>query len=158
MNASFSYDGNGQRVSKTVNGTTTTYVYDASGQLAAEYGSTPATCQTCYLMVDSLGSTRVVTDQTATVIGRHDYLPFGEDIPSTWGSRNSIPGYSTAYNTAAMSRKNSPPKKEMPKPDWITSGRDTCRPHREGLRARTRRSSPNERSRIRKSGTSTPMC
>jgi uncharacterized protein RhaS with RHS repeats len=36
--ASYVYDGLGQRVSKTVNGQTTTFVYDAFGNLMAEYG------------------------------------------------------------------------------------------------------------------------
>jgi uncharacterized protein RhaS with RHS repeats len=28
---------------------------------------------------DHLGSTRLVTDQNGNVVGRHDYLPFGEE-------------------------------------------------------------------------------
>src|SRR6266849_10773538 len=56
----YAYDGDGRRVSKTVNGATTTFVYDASGLLAAEYG--PGTdAGTDYLTDDALGSTRVVT-------------------------------------------------------------------------------------------------
>jgi hypothetical protein len=37
--ATYAYDGQGQRVTKTVGGQTTTYVYDAFGNLAAEYDS-----------------------------------------------------------------------------------------------------------------------
>jgi len=69
------YDGEGNRVQKvscpingtscdpsTANATITTYVYDASGYLAAEYGASPdpSPCPatgTCYLSVDQLGST-----------------------------------------------------------------------------------------------------
>src|SRR5690348_8930533 len=54
-------------------------------------------CQTCYLVADHLGSTRLVMDEAGTVIGRHDYLPFGEEIPgglagrsSQWGATNDI--------------------------------------------------------------------
>ena len=59
------------------------YVYDAFGKLAAEYASAPvqAPCTTCYLVWDQLGSTKLVTDQNGNVVGRHDYLPFGEEIP-----------------------------------------------------------------------------
>jgi len=76
----YAYDGDGRRVSKTVNGVTTTFVYDATGQLTAEYG--PSTdAGTDYLTGDALGSTRVVTDGSAVVKRRYDYLPFGEEIP-----------------------------------------------------------------------------
>src|SRR5260370_7213837 len=56
------------------------------GQLAAEYASAPpapSPCVTCYLTADHLGSTRVVTDGSGTVVARHDYLPFGEEIVSS---------------------------------------------------------------------------
>jgi RHS repeat-associated protein len=80
----YGYDGAGLRVWKQQSsGTTTIYVYDAGGQLAAEYqisGQVPAaSCGTCYLMADPLGSTRMETNGTAPV-GYHDYLPFGEEL------------------------------------------------------------------------------
>jgi YD repeat-containing protein len=81
----YAYDGNGARVQKSLSGGgTTTYVYDALGQLAAEYspantltkeyvrmnGQTVAIenasgspCATCYLTYDHLGSIRLVTDR-----------------------------------------------------------------------------------------------
>jgi RHS repeat-associated protein len=84
------YDGNGQRVQKMGPNGTTTYVYDAFGNLAAEYGTvTSAACTTCYLSYDHLGSVRLVTDQNANVVARHDYLPFGEEIPANTAGRNS---------------------------------------------------------------------
>ena len=58
----YRYDGNGQRVIKG----NTVYVYDAFSQLVAQYNNYPVssvTCTTCYLSVDHLGSTRLVTDQ-----------------------------------------------------------------------------------------------
>jgi len=91
----YQYDGNGRRVAKvdcpsgtnscspSVTGATTTwYVYDADGQLAAEYtnGSSTPPCTTCYLTADHLGSTRVMTDQSGNPVQCHDYLPFGEEI------------------------------------------------------------------------------
>jgi YD repeat-containing protein len=82
--AQYAYDGNGNRVEKMVGGTTTIFVYDALGQLTAEYSNLPAStlpCQTCYLVQDHLGSTRLVTDQNAKAVSFHDYLPFGEEVP-----------------------------------------------------------------------------
>ena len=77
----YRYDGNGWRVTKAGDGTTTTYVYDVAGELAAEYSSmgilTPP-CATCYLSYDHLGNVRLVTDASHSVISRHDFLPFGE--------------------------------------------------------------------------------
>jgi RHS repeat-associated protein len=80
--ATYTYDGDGRRVTKTTGGVTTTYVYDAGGNLAAEYSSQPPTmpCQTCYLTTDHLGSTRVITDQNGNAVSRHDFLPFGEEL------------------------------------------------------------------------------
>jgi hypothetical protein len=38
------------------------------------------------LTADALGSTRMVTDAVGTVTSRHDYQPFGEELP---GSSNA---------------------------------------------------------------------
>ncbi len=119
-NATYSYDGNGARVQRAVTGSANaSYVYDAFGQLAAEYApaatlskeyirfggqvvaienaTAGAPCQTCYLSYDHLGSVRLVTDQNANIIARHDYLPFGEEIlggeagrSSQWGATDSV--------------------------------------------------------------------
>jgi RHS repeat-associated protein len=98
---SYVYDGDGRRVKKVNNGATTVYVYDAAGQLAAEYATQPdpdPKCTTCYLTADHLGSTRLMTAATGTlnpadpdyiVRARHDYLPFGEEIPAGVGSRTT---------------------------------------------------------------------
>jgi YD repeat-containing protein len=90
--ATYSYDGDGHRVTKAIaGGSTTVYVYDAKGGLAAEYSSVPpAETDTLYLTTDHLGSTRVVSNSTGTVVGYHDYLPFGEEIPSGTGARGSL--------------------------------------------------------------------
>src|SRR5204862_411919 len=72
----------GRRVKKVVGSTTTIFVYNAGGQLIAEY-ATPDVVSTnglSYLTSDHLGSTRVVTDINGYVASRHDYLPFGEEI------------------------------------------------------------------------------
>ena len=91
------YDGLGQRVKKSGPSTATVYVYDALGQLAAEYSTASATapCLTCYLSVDHLGSTRLVTDASHQVIGRHDFFPFGEEVGANAAGRNGTWGPTT---------------------------------------------------------------
>jgi RHS repeat-associated protein len=104
---SYTYDGDGRRVKKVVPGspgTTTVFVYNVSGQLIAEYTSDPVPPAqggggTSYLTSDSLGSTRVVTKFDGTIKARYDYLPFGEEIPSSVGGRPSVTGYSAADST-----------------------------------------------------------
>ncbi|MCL4796272.1 MAG: hypothetical protein KJZ84_17050 [Bryobacteraceae bacterium] len=93
----FTYDGEGRRVKKRV-GTAppTYYVYDAAGQLAADYGTPDGTlnCSTCYITADHLGSTRLTTGATGAPAGRLDYFPFGETIPggASFGNRPSPTG------------------------------------------------------------------
>jgi RHS repeat-associated protein len=85
------YDGDGHRVEKvTANGQeTTVFVYDALGQMVAEYNNlTPATTnETSYLTSDTLGTPRVVTKADGSVKERHDYLPFGEELFAGTGGR-----------------------------------------------------------------------
>jgi RHS repeat-associated protein len=98
------YDGDGRRVKKIDSTGTTVFVYNAGGQLIAEYHSDPVPPPTGgggtgYLTTDHLGSTRVVTDGQGNVKARYDYLPFGEELPSSVGSRSSVVGYSGADST-----------------------------------------------------------
>lgn len=76
----YAYDGEGRRVKKTVSGSTTVFVYDAMGQLAAEYGGTSTETGTRYVAVDHLGSTRRVMDSAGSPTKTYDYLPFGEEV------------------------------------------------------------------------------
>ncbi|MBV9765330.1 MAG: hypothetical protein JOZ48_10835 [Acidobacteriaceae bacterium] len=108
----YGYDGLGERVQKAITGgATTEYAYDAFGQLMEEHSppgvrsksliyfngqvvavenAVPgAPCQTCYLNYDQVGNVRMVTDQNATVIARHDYLPYGEEIPVGYAGRSA---------------------------------------------------------------------
>ena len=97
---SYLYDGTGQRVQKVGPGGVTFYVYDALGQLAAEYstGLAAPPCATCYLSYDHLGSVRLVTDENASVVSRHDYVPFGQEIPGGWAGRGSQWGVAENVN------------------------------------------------------------
>ncbi len=87
----YSYDGDGRRVIKSTGTATNVYVYDASGELAAEYDSTPQSspCSTCYLATDHLGTTRIVMDASGKVVSRHDFVPFGEEIPANTAGRDA---------------------------------------------------------------------
>lgn len=91
------YDGDGKRVKKIVpsTGETTVFVYDATGKSIAEYSTNVANstdAKVAYLTSDHLGSPRINTDQNGTVIARHDYLPYGEEIIAL-GSRSSADKY-----------------------------------------------------------------
>ncbi len=110
LSASYYYDGLGERVEKVAGSQSTVYVYDAFGRLAEEYSpattwskdyipfngqtavienATASPCTTCYLSYDYLGTPRLVTDQNASVMARHDYLPFGDEIPAGTAGRGS---------------------------------------------------------------------
>jgi RHS repeat-associated protein len=89
----YEYDGEGRRVKKTVGAASTTYVYDAAGQMMQEVqvGGTAAAGRS-YLFQDHLGSTRLRVDASGVRQGWWDYAPFGEVVPATLGNRNSVAG------------------------------------------------------------------
>jgi len=97
------YDGEGRRVQKVTGTQSTTFVYDAGGQLAAEYSNVnPAAVGTEYLTADHLGSTRLVTNTQTTaaqiVVSCHDYLPFGEEAQAGTGGRSGCYSQSDGVN------------------------------------------------------------
>jgi RHS repeat-associated protein len=93
------YDADGRRVKKETSGEIRAFVYNAQGQLAAEYtNGAPTGSGTSYMTTDHLGSTRIMTDAAGNPKTRHDYLPFGEEISvlsTNYGSRLAIPGYTS---------------------------------------------------------------
>ena len=89
----YNYDGEGRRVQKITTSGTTTYVYDAMGHLAAEYGGSSTSAGRVYLSVDALGSTRLVTDASGNPTEQYDYAPFGEEL--TQGIDGRVALYST---------------------------------------------------------------
>lgn len=129
----YSYDGDGRRVGKqTPDGTLTTYIYDASGTLAAEYGGVVTTTGTAYLTADQLGSTRAVTDASGTAIAPMISHPLAMRSAPTHGQ--------LVLGMEPMPRcgRNSPAKNATQKRASITSVRGTSLRHRGGLRHRTR--------------------
>ncbi|HEY5883476.1 MAG TPA: RHS repeat-associated core domain-containing protein, partial [Pyrinomonadaceae bacterium] len=90
--ASYSYDGDGRRVKKVVGGAqivTTVFVYDVMGKLVAEYSTAgPTGSGVSFITSDTLESARVVTNAAQQVIGRHDYMPFGEELFAQVGGRS----------------------------------------------------------------------
>ncbi len=111
----YGYDGDGNRVKKNFAlGEKVRMVY-SGGQLVAEYNLTTGallkeyvygakglvatiepTNGTRYTTSDHLGSPRVVTNSSAGVISRHDYLPFGEELFAGTGGRTTAQGYSAS--------------------------------------------------------------
>jgi RHS repeat-associated protein len=88
------FDAGGQRVGTQVAGSlTNVLVYDAMGKLVAEYNSTTVNGGTQYIFNDHQNSPRTITGVQGTVIARHDYLPFGEDVLNSVGMRTSGQGY-----------------------------------------------------------------
>jgi RHS repeat-associated protein len=80
-------------VKKAVGITSTIFVYDAQGQMVAEYGNQTGGSGTSYLTADNLGTPRVITDENGVLKARHDYLPFGEELLGEVGGRTIGQGY-----------------------------------------------------------------
>ena len=78
------YDGNGRRVLKEGPGGVESYVYNAAGQVIAEYTTETTGLETGlrWMMTDHLGSTRLVLDEAGGIKQRYDYFPFGEELPA----------------------------------------------------------------------------
>jgi RHS repeat-associated protein len=85
-------------------------VYDAFGQMIAEYsqgvwtrdyihrgGEVVATVEASgevrYLLTDHEGSTRVVMDASSNIVARHDYTAYGEELQAGTGLRTTGQGY-----------------------------------------------------------------
>ena len=92
-----------------VSGVTTAYVYDAFGNLDAEYSSqtptSPCGTATCYLVTDHLGSTRMLTDiggsngTASNTVHCYDFLPFGGELLANVNGRTAQLGYSSTLDT-----------------------------------------------------------
>ena len=113
--SAYTYDGEAQRVRKLV-GENLRFVYGIGGQLIAEFSGSTGSLQkeyiygasgllatieptavnsngTRYTTPDHLGSPRVVTNSGASVVSRHDYMPFGEELGAGVGGRTTGMGF-----------------------------------------------------------------
>ena len=73
------YDGSSGNLKKE-------YVYGGGGMITIE--PTAANSNgTQYVTGDNLGTPRVITNSSAVVVSRHDYMPFGEEVGVGTGGR-----------------------------------------------------------------------
>jgi RHS repeat-associated protein len=94
-NASYAYNGDGLRTSKVVSGVRSNFAWDLSGSLplpigdgghAYIYGPAGLPIEqvsgttVTYLHHDQQGSTRLLTDSSATVVGTYGYDPYGRVV------------------------------------------------------------------------------
>ena len=97
------YDALGKRVAAKVNGVWQYTIYDAFGQLVAEYGAaTEGLGGVKYLQQDYQGSVRTATNSSGLVVSRTDYQAFGETIGSGVGLRS----LNQAYGGDASARQS----------------------------------------------------
>ena len=109
FSASFTYDVFGRRTSKTVNGTTTSYLYDGSNLVQEQSGGSATanmvmggldevlartdSTTTWSLLTDALGSTLALVNSSGSVQTEYTYEPFGKTTTS--GSSNANPSQFT---------------------------------------------------------------
>lgn len=113
LNATFQYNGLGERVSQTVNGVTTHFVLDQAAGLTqvledgtnaylygdgriGQFGATDSE----YYLSDALGSVRQLADENGDITLTKSYEPYGE-ILSTGGSGSSAYGYTGEMHDAS---------------------------------------------------------
>lgn len=110
--ATYTYNGDGLRMSKTVGGTPHAFVWDVSGAVpvllkdgATSYvyddnglpleqltGTTPL-----FYHHDQLGSTRALTNAAGTVVGAYSYYPYGALAFAQFGSVTTPLGFAGQY-------------------------------------------------------------
>jgi RHS repeat-associated protein len=103
----YQYDGLGNRIAATHNGTATQYLNDPSGMgnILAEFDSTghliahytygvdlvssiPAGGTAVYYHFDGSGNTTQMTNTSGAVVNSYSYLPFGEKLTASAGASN----------------------------------------------------------------------
>lgn len=104
------YDALGNRVATKINDVWQYMIYDAFGQLVAEYGVLSAGGSGCspasgsnvcvqYVQQDHQGSVRTVMNNSGFVVSRTDHQAFGETIQSGVGLRTAAQGYGSPSPT-----------------------------------------------------------
>jgi RHS repeat-associated protein len=107
VNATFTYDADGIRSSRTVNSVTTNFVTDKNRDYAqvvaeVENGATKATYTygadlisqnrsgaASYYLYDALGSVKALSDSTGTVTDTYNYTAFGKELGHTGSTENA---------------------------------------------------------------------
>lgn len=89
------YDALGNRVATKINDIWQYVIYDAFGQLVAEYGTDSQTDGIKYVQQDWQGSVRTITTNAGFVSSRTDHQAFGEEIGAGTGLRTVQQGYGT---------------------------------------------------------------
>jgi RHS repeat-associated protein len=112
--ATYTYNGDGLRTSKSADGVTETFTWDVSGDLplllvdgATSYVYGPDglpveqinTNTPTYYTHDQLGSTRLLTDASGAVLASYTYDPYG-NLTGTTGSATNPFGYAGQYTDA----------------------------------------------------------
>ncbi len=99
------YDGEGKRIKKVTNSETTVFVYDGLGKLIAEYSNQLTQNPTInYIATDPVNSIRAITNKQGEIVSRRDFMPFGEELNSGVGPRNSSLKYSVNGQDAVRKR------------------------------------------------------
>src|SRR5712691_10165243 len=99
------YDASGNRISKTVNGSTTSFLYDGANVVQELAGGTPVAnivsggldevftrsdaASAWSPLLDGLGSTPALTDSDGLVQTRYTYDPFGKTTTSGAANTNA---------------------------------------------------------------------
>jgi len=112
----YTYNADGQRIKRKINNQETWQIFGIDGELLAEYPANGATASPQkeygyrdgqllitaepaanikWLVPDHLGTPRIILDKTGSLanVKRHDYLPFGEELPAGTGGRTAAMGY-----------------------------------------------------------------
>ncbi len=106
VNTSFTYDAFGRRQAKTINGVTTSFVYDGvtpvqekqgaltnnllTGPGIDEYLARADSAGARYFLPNHLGSTIALTDSSGAITTRYTYGPYGETTQSGEASTNAF--------------------------------------------------------------------
>jgi RHS repeat-associated protein len=111
--ASYSYNGDGLRATKTVSGATSQYAWDlkggrplTDGSLSYVYGpgnmpleQVSSSGSALYLHQDQLGTTRFLTDATGAIVATYGYDPYG-NLTALTGNVGTAIGYASQYTDA----------------------------------------------------------
>jgi RHS repeat-associated protein len=140
--SSYAYDADGRRVKRSANGQEWWLIYGIGGELLSEYnaGAEPKQPFKEYAhrgqellvaaeakkvkwhVADHLGTPRMIADATGSLAGmeRHDYLPFGEEVPAGLGIREQKSGYGLDSSRQKFTGKERDDETSL---DWFGPGR-----------------------------------